>query len=266
MDKKQHITKVSTPYWYVTRSTPIRTNISLMTDNTSNDRFSGAIAIVDILGFGNMLRDHSIDYIKNQIINILLQISEGINFFVNRDRYRFNKFANDNTINYSPLEYVLFSDTILLYIKANNDCKINTPEFVISSLCYACSLLLSKGFENNIPLRGALTFGECLIHENPFYFLGKSIYEISSLEKNQDWAGIVLSDNLNSFSFEHTYLTSYVVPFKKNPERRTVINWILHYTIPDFEKCFDSNNPNVIIKKENTIKFYQDMTKNYYRT
>ena len=228
---------------------------------TNLNTYYGAIAMIDILGYADRLCKSSIEEIKVKIIDKIISLIEAANIVVNRDRYRFNKFSNNNTIHTTSLDYLFFSDSMLLFIETDDASLVNIPEHTINSLCYATSLILGKGFENNIALRGAISFGEFYIQRDPVIIIGRPIFEISRLEKSQNWAGIVLSDELNKFDLIESFITKYFVPFKneKDSKEMNVINWTRYINKPDFDLCFNSKRTDVLVKKENTLKFYNYM-------
>ena len=231
--------------------------------------YTGAIALIDILGYGDLLCKNSIDFVKDNIIDTIIESIKTANRIVNRDRFRFNKFANNNTIHTAPIEYLFFSDSFLLYIESDSDCSINSSENTLNSLCYALCIILTLSFEKNIALRGAISYGEFYINRDPVIIIGKVINEIAKLEKSQQWAGIVLSDKLKSYNPSDQFVTNYSTPFKGNNKDMKVIDWINMKTIIlteqiksiDFDKCFDSELEDVKEKKQNTIRFYNSMTK-----
>lgn len=229
----------------------------LMKINTYN----GPIAMIDILGYKEKLCMNSIDHIKN-IINELIRIIDTVSTIVNRDRCRFNYFSNNNTTHTTVIDYVFFADTFLLFLESDNSCKINEPANSINSLCYATLLIMGESFKNNISLRGAISFGEFYIQKDPVIIIGKPLSEIAQLEKSQNWAGVVLSYDLDSFNLEDSFIVTYPVPFKKNTKEMRVINWPLFSYDPDFDRCFDSNRPDVVTKRENTKEFYENNCQN----
>jgi hypothetical protein len=229
-----------------------------MTDiNVKLNTYNGAIAIIDILGYKDKLYKCSIEDIKQNTIDKLIRIIESANTIVNHDRVRFNKFSNNNLIHTTVIDYLFFADSLLLYIECDDASFINQPENSINSLCYATSLILGKAFENYIPLRGAISYGEFYIQKDPVIIIGKPIYSITQLERSQDWAGVVLSDDLKNFDLPDPFITTYPVPFKDNSNKEMrVINWIRYINKPDFSRCFDSDRQDVLMKKENTESFY----------
>ncbi|MBI5403076.1 MAG: hypothetical protein HY959_06720 [Ignavibacteriae bacterium] len=237
-------------------------------DNSINN-FSGFIIVLDILGFGDLLKNHSSKYIKDNIVDNIICSSNISNYIINRDINRFAKFSNVNESECKFIEFIYFSDTIISFLKTNNEKNINNPELSIESVCYFCNLLISKAFEINIPLRGAISYGDCFINKNPLFFLGYPIFEAFQMEKIQEWAGIVVTESAIKFCRENTelHLVEYDVPIKQSKTKRMkVINWPMHYNLyhkemPNFEYCFNSKNKDVIRKKENTIQFYNTFSR-----
>lgn len=229
--------------------------------------YTGAIALIDILGYGNILCKNSIEFVKDSIIDSLIRTIETANSIVNRDRLRFNKFANNNTEHTFQIEYLFFSDSFLLYVETDKSCSINSSEHTLNSLCYALCLILALSFEKNIALRGAVSYGEFYIKKDPVIIIGKVITELARIEKSQQWAGIVLSDSLRSFNYSDQFVRTYLTPFKgkDNSREMKVIDWLKLKTIDlsliDFDKLFDSELEDVKEKKQNTIRFYNTISK-----
>lgn len=223
--------------------------------------YNGAIAWIDILGYKDILTKNSIEEVKRQVIDKLIKNIETAQSIVNRDRAMFNHFSNDSKNILIKLEYIFFADTLVLYIDSNDKSKINKFENSVVSLCYAISLILERAFEENIALRGAITSGEFLIQKEPIVIIGKPIIEIVILEKSQEWAGVILSNELLKSKEIEPYITSYKVPLKNEicNEEFQVINWVRRSSTLNFDQCFNSKRNDVIVKKKNTIKFYNVM-------
>jgi hypothetical protein len=152
------------------------------------------------------------------------------------------------------------------------------PETVIESMIYLCSLLISNSLCQNIPLRGAISFGECMVCHDPVYILGKPFMEAHQLETEQMWVGAVLAESAKAhYHDRQTDVVDYAVPCKSNGQlmriRHTSVIWPKYLSVSnneasiDWDSCFNcSSKDNKIIndahaKKENTKEFF-DLHKN----
>ncbi len=90
------------------------------------------------------------------------------------------------------VEAITFSDTILLAREGS------TVDDVLR-VATRCSVLLFEllcGFDIPIPVRGALSFGKCAVDFERGIVAGRPIVEAYDLERDQDWAGIMLSPSV----------------------------------------------------------------------
>ena len=153
----------------------------------------GAIAMIDILGYGDIISKNSIDFVKNNIIDTLINSIEKANCIVNRKREKFSHFANNNIKQTALIKYLFFSDTFLIYIEneITDESLINNQKNTLNSLCFALCIILNHSFHQNIALRGAISYGEFYLNKNPLIIIGEVITEIAKLEKSQQGAGVV---------------------------------------------------------------------------
>ena len=156
----------------------------------SEIKFQGVIAFLDILGFSKHFQNKSrsdisqksLEDIRDNVIGRLIYLATHSYLQVNHDLIKFS----------AKLKWLSFSDSIALYIPLSKDIPLS-PQLAIESMVYTCSLLLAKTIWNDIPLRGAISYGECLINKDPLYIIGKPFIDAADLEKRQIWAGVALS-------------------------------------------------------------------------
>ena len=227
--------------------------------------YTGAVLMIDILGYGERIKNSSIEQIFDNLLVPIVDSLSTISQVTNYQRSRYSHFNNNDVTLPNPINSLFFSDTFLFYINTDNNDNtlINTPPYVIESMCYLSARILQESFNNCVALRGAISFGEFFIMHDPVVIIGQPIHEIAKLERYQQWAGIVLSDSIDHGNHENAYITDYEVPFiekysKKIFKRKMkVIDWTVNYSQePDFDSCFNSDDEIVIIKKNNTIDFY----------
>lgn len=105
------------------------------------------------------------------------------------------------------LQFVIMSDAIVIISKQND------PES-FAPIVMACSNLQYSLLRNNIPIRGAISYGPImsnqLYNSNNIFVAGKALIEAYDLEKKQNWLGIILcpsveekhSDYLRDWSWD----------------------------------------------------------------
>ncbi len=221
--------------------------------------YEGPVAAIDILGYGELLKNYGIKYIKENIVDQLQIAETTARYFTNREiRLSTGNLSDPMSGAYNILP-ILFSDTIIAITTGETTLNKKLADLSMASMCRFCEIMMQKAFEKNIALRGAISYGKCYISIEPLYYIGKPIYEIFKLEKEQEWAGITIADNAKKYLGKTHRHTEYEVPFKKERKKMKVINWTFSPDKPDFDKCFNSKDEEVLDKKENTIEFYEKM-------
>ena len=141
-------------------------------------KITGFFGMFDILGYTTLIENNSLD----KLIEIFCQVIKDLD----KKAVRIMCQEGRQVMGITPTKTFVFSDTIILYQtipKSMWDCG---PSF----LTIACDLL-RLGFEDGVPLRGAICFGEFFVHEESF--LGAPITEAFKAEKNQQWSGAILT-------------------------------------------------------------------------
>src|SRR5882724_1280327 len=107
-----------------------------MKTKIEEEKFIGFIAMIDVLGFTKMMEEKKPEDVRDKIINILSKSAESADLITNRDREKFAKYS-DASINSNPIEWILFSDTILVYIKTDSEgrSQINSSKLALESIC-----------------------------------------------------------------------------------------------------------------------------------
>ncbi len=244
----------------------MKQNKSEILDDADYYNYEGPVAAIDILGFGELLRTKNIKYIKENIIDKLQEATRNARYWTNREiRKATGNLSDPDSGEYNILD-ILFSDTILLITTGETTKRKELADLSMASMCRFCEILMQQSLNNHIALRGAISYGKCYLSLDPLYYIGKPIYEVFNLEKKQDWSGIVISDNASKYLKQTNLYTEYEVPFKSNDKinrlnrkKMKVLDWTMSPYIPDFEKCFDSEEEEVVKKKINTIEFFVEM-------
>ncbi len=114
--------------------------------------------------------------------------------------------------------FVVVSDTILVW---SEDDPVCTDAFLSS-----CAELVARSLEKGWGLRGAITFGECILHRPSQTFLGKPIVSAYELERAQDWIGVALDRSCFAATKSGEKLKNwdnvlwYPVPVKPDMDKR----------------------------------------------
>lgn len=89
------------------------------------------------------------------------------------------------SLNEKPPHVFSFSDTFVL---ASRDLS----EAAVASFIVTSALLTQYLFAQTLPVRGAMTFGEADFIPGSDHMVGKGIIKAATLEKNQQWLGVVV--------------------------------------------------------------------------
>jgi hypothetical protein len=160
------------------------------------------IALFDVLGFSNLVKERG-------SAALLKSYQQIVRLVMNRSYTAFGriKVAPDHYIlggTYAPIGYTYFSDTIILW---------TTPyDTHVSPFLARCADLICEALRMRLPLRGAITFGEAVMHRPSRTYIGKAIVEANEIEKNQRWVGVTLGRSFGSPDFKEALSESLVVP------------------------------------------------------
>jgi hypothetical protein len=126
---------------------------------------SGYVALLDVLGFRGLIGN---DRDNSAILRYLGTV----------------ELCLEN----SGIEGIIFSDSIVLT-------KRGAEPQHLHALCMLCSRLMFELIRVNIPIRGAISYGDFVRSHfgNSIFLAGKPIVEAYDYEKNQDWVGVVLT-------------------------------------------------------------------------
>jgi hypothetical protein len=133
---------------------------------------AGYVAFLDVLGFSSLVAGE----------NAAMKLQDYVNCI---------ERAFEPSVEYCPVEYVAFSDSIVLTVQGDS-------EGALLSMMRQSSRLMGLMLEKEIALRGAISHG--------FYFrestvggvfvAGKAIIEAVEYETSQNWVGIMLAPSV----------------------------------------------------------------------
>jgi hypothetical protein len=178
------------------------------------------VAVFDILGFGKMMNELPIEEIFKKII-LLQPVYEEI---INKSYQALIDFyKKDIKINIDKIViFKIISDTIIIYINPIVF-RVSNPEMKTMNtwmLLDIASYIFYKALEDNIFLRGVITYGEFLVSDNPLCFIGKPIIEALFYERKQEWCGYFITDKameiINMSNHKPAVFYKYKIKFKKD--------------------------------------------------
>lgn len=225
-----------------------------MTAETSQE---GAVAIVDILGFTRRASALTAPDARQRFLDPLFKSVLDAEVVLNRDFGRAS----------SPirLSFVTFADTAALMLPRTESGLWSQPTQLVDSLAFATALVVATCMWCDVPLRGALSYGEFMVCSDPAFVLGKAVFEAHELANRHEWAGVALCDSAIPFvpPAESIRCVPWDVPLKSGSERRLVVDWPAHsfgpskgMSGPSWTGCFGADDELNITKKANTEKFF----------
>lgn len=129
------------------------------------------LAVMDILGFGNMIRSEiDIERFKQQYMAVFT-----------------DRLVHEKAEAFS-CSYEIFSDTVIIGAGANNRMQ------QVFHLVSFTRFLWTWGIMHDFPLRGALAYGRVLWADD--VKVGTPIVEAAHAERFQEWIGVVLCPSL----------------------------------------------------------------------
>jgi len=230
--------------------------------------FHGCVATLDMLGFSSRASRRTPSQTVDEMVGPLLHTALLAQVVFESDL--------EHHVEYSRLDFLYFADTLVLYLPQDPDTIHSTPALVLESMVYTTMLVAATSMWLNIPVRGAIAYGDCVVCRDPLYFVGDAFLESHELEEQQDWAGIVLCDSARKYiADESPRLVEWNVPLKGGVVRSMLaVNWPGAAkrpesfwvgsdpppqdteTEPDWDACFSSSSPDVAAKKQNTVEFF----------
>lgn len=252
------------------------------------------VAVFDILGFSNLVRNSShvdlVSFYKGFTENVINSVA----------KYQFKKETTSSGTTFNQdlsrtlVNSLVISDSVVLWTDNDN---VNCFYDILLTSWH----MLAFGIFTASPLRGVITHGsisliDARISSNAdnrhSTFFGKTIVEAYQLEKTQDWSGGIITDvciaqyekvfnnempnssDPNRFSRalsiialeKRGYIVKYVVPMKNNTQSSMyAINWPRLYNPKLEERTIRSSFTRNIkeldecskTKMENTVAFWK---------
>lgn len=163
----------------------------------------GVVTFLDVLGWKGV-------YDRNpNAIASLTQLVEGVRLEAKKQRGRVNSDVSVKSI----------SDTIAIFTKCTED-EITTAIEIHGKLC---QWIIPRSIDFEIPVRGAIAYGEFEMKEN--IFIGKAVDEAASWHEHADWIGVHLTPSAE-FAFTPQMNASLWKKYKTPNKSR--LDWETH--------------------------------------
>ena len=235
----------------------MKRNSILVEENILNNRL---IAFLDVLGFSSLLAKFSLEEIYTKYA-----------FFINEAKNKTFSQHEDDLLKRTNFEFGKFiSDSLILISNPINDI------YHVNNFVMAISHLLSLGFKNNFPLRGAIGLSDVILDDENGIVLSKELPLLLNEEKEQEWVGCsILNDALNiilnsvgGFEYQNQIIQNptqsnliqhYGIPYKNHVKYGYVINYAYSLSNLDVQKGLEYL---IEPKRENTKKYilhYQNL-------
>ena len=134
--------------------------------------FEGVVAMIDVLGFVDRFKGMTNQQVRDKVIAPLIHSALTAGILFNHD-------TRTMPIK-ERLNWFYFADTVVLFLPKQDGNIYSKESECIHSMNYICSIMLGLSVWHGIALRGAISYGECLVCENPLYYLGEPFIEACS--------------------------------------------------------------------------------------
>jgi len=171
------------------------------------------VGFFDIMGFKDLVYNNDHDFVKIKM-DKLHEIVQEIN--LNNPEGLPHLFKS--------IKVVIFSDSILFITNDNSDVSLKY-------LLLNASWFIAKCFKENIPIKGALSYGIFTANFNKSLFFGKSIIDAFLLQEELYMYGALIDCKIQKKMKEYNLLEikwvkQVTVPFKGGNATHYVINWL----------------------------------------
>lgn len=207
--------------------------------NASATIQTGIIGLFDILGYQGFLENNDSDKAAALVVDTIANAAETVIEYVRETAGSDDREAT-LFVDYSErVGWVTFSDTIMLMnpIKPGRDLTHNIRSW--HALILSAQILCKHMFEQGLPLRGAITYGNYI--SSKACFAGRAIWDAYKLANDLAFAGTVLTEQAfqelqritESFANDQTVrmllgrsLLRYLVPRNKMNEQLMTLNFL----------------------------------------
>jgi len=204
---------------------------------------TGLVAFFDILGYKNIIENNDIEIVAEFIADELTKLPRSAFEDAAKLLRPLDIDKRDLSDEFEDLiSHVSISDSILLTTHLKRDADSDTKGSTWLLFLIVCLLLTRKMFENGLPIRGAIGYGDYFVKGS--CFAGMSIVEAYELTDMLELSGCVLTYNAMKFlkelrdeifenarRFIDSILIEYLTPLK-NCQREKLL--MINFSVPEY--------------------------------
>lgn len=208
----------------------------------------GAVTFLDVLGWKGIWQ-------RNQ--SAIKKLQDFVYQMQEKAQEITNKYIDDPSLRgkSNPTKVLSISDTIAIFTSAS-------PEIAIGIHSELCSWALTYSLEQELPLRGAISYGEYSIADN--IMLGYAVDESASWHETTDWIGVILTPSAKMYLREE--LPEFVVKYSNIPFKKSMktLNLCVKWSFDDKKMLYDiiqkkgPHVPEIAPKYLNTLEFMKE--------
>jgi hypothetical protein len=117
----------------------------------------GAVAVLDVLGFAERASLLPALKARARFLDPVFKAMLDAEHLINRDLAKFAKYDTP-----TRLDFVSFADTVVLLLPRTTTGFFSEGNNLVESLAYACAIITTTCMWLDVPLRGAIAYGETL--------------------------------------------------------------------------------------------------------
>ena len=236
--------------------------------HTSPMRANYFIAVCDILGFSDLVRDNELGVVVDGSLG---WFRKALRHSVHKAAFPTEAPPTPDLDRHNKIGVAWFSDTILFYSKEDTDASIQE---LLSTVGW---LVFETMIHGRTRVRGGVAYGDAYIDPVNSLFVGRPIVEAYNLEQRQQWSGAALAPSAvqrlpeaaRTGTFADWWVKPYDVPLKKKETLSTLaVNWNQGIHHPSWRLLWSKDSddptdsdwaltPNVCEKFTNTKKFHE---------
>ena len=173
------------------------------------------IAFLDIMGFSDLVYRNKHDYVKKKMEVFTKNLSKL------EEVMKLGTEENPDT--FRSIRKVIFSDSVLLITP-------DSTKHSLTSLIVGCEIILANSFECEIPIKGAISYGQITADFEKSLFFGKGLIDAYKLEEQLLFFGIAIDNKVDKklriFDIsDEVLLLRRKIPTKSGKIFHNIINW-----------------------------------------
>jgi len=224
------------------------------------DRF---VAFLDIMGFRNMVFNKS----HEDVVEIMERFRLPIKNLKKEAKERLEGRPQGwDTFKNTTVRPVIFSDSVLLI---SSDKSPGAARNII----WQTNLLITHALRNDIPIKGAIAYGEQTAILGKSLYIGKPLIDAYDLQKELLLYGVVLHHTMEKYlkesnglkMFKDLNIFKYTVPMKSGNINHYIVDWTRRLDKGEDARVLVSNIYNNVsggprIYVDNTLEFVREIT------